>query len=469
MTSPQANPFIFNLDSPLATLERVGGKGASPARMVAAGLPIPPGFHISTDAYRRYVDENHLGDGILSAVAQAQANDPATFDRASEQIQSLIRKGTMPGDIAEIIRQWYSELGADAAVAVRSSATAEDLPDMSFAGQMETYLNVRGSNEVIDAVKRCWASLWTGRTIGYRQRHGIRTEDVSIAVVVQQLIAAQVAGVAFTANPITGARDELLINAAWGLGEAIVSGRVTPDTIIINKETGAIATQEIASKDFMTVRFDEGTREEPVPAGRRKHAALLPVQAVELARLCVKIEQLYGQPMDIEWALCDGRIFRMPTKRPKMPVSADYRFLRSIFRLRLVLHNREQREVHHPLVRPDQLVKQFFLARQDACDQPRLVCLHRSHDELTPPSLQSGGSLRYLTVSRSKLLQTCHSKDGMKSFTVNRHCSICIQVRSRRQIIILIALISFQRAEFHAIKVSLHDLLLERLIVRPHQ
>jgi pyruvate,water dikinase len=309
MTSPQASPFILKLDSPQATLERVGGKGASLARMVAAGLPVPPGFHITTGAYRRYVDENHLGDAILSAAAQAQVNDPATLDRASEQIQSLIAQGAIPGDIAEMIRQWYGELGADAPVAVRSSATAEDLPGMSFAGQLETYLNVRGGDEVIHAVKRCWASLWTGRAIGYRQRQGIRPEDVSIAVVVQQLVAAEVAGVVFAANPLTGARDELMINAAWGLGEAIVSGRVTPDTIVINKHTGAIASQEIADKEVMTVRLDLGTREEPVPAGKRQRAALEPAQAAELARLGVKIEQLYGQAMDIEWAMCDGRIF----------------------------------------------------------------------------------------------------------------------------------------------------------------
>jgi pyruvate,water dikinase len=276
---------------------------------VAAGLPIPPGFHITTEAYRRYVDENHLGEKIQSAAAQAQVSSPATLDRASAQIQSLFAQGTIPGDIAEMIRRWYGELGADIPVAVRSSATAEDLLGMSFAGQLESYLNVRGRDEVIDAVKRCWASPWTGRAIGYRQRQGIRSEDVSMAVVVQQLVAADVAGVVFTANPVTGARDELMINAAWGLGEAIVSGRVTPDTIVINKQTGAIASQEIASKEVMTVRSQEGTREEPVPAGKRQRAALEPAQAAELARLGVKIEQLYGQPMDIEWAMSDRRIF----------------------------------------------------------------------------------------------------------------------------------------------------------------
>ena len=309
MTSPQDSPFILNLDSPKATLERVGGKGASLARMMAAGLPVPPGFHITTGAYRRFVDENHLGDRILSAAAQAQVNDPVTLDRASAQIQSLFAQGAIPGDIAETIRRWYGELGADIPVAVRSSATAEDLPGMSFAGQLDTYLNVRGGDDVLDAVRRCWASLWTGRAIGYRQRQGIRPEDVSMAVVVQQLVAAEAAGVVFTANPVTGARDELMINAAWGLGEAIVSGRVTPDMIVIDKQTGAIRSQEISSKDVMTVRLELGTREEPVPAGKRRRAALEPAQAAELARLGVKIEQLYGQPMDIEWAMCDGRIF----------------------------------------------------------------------------------------------------------------------------------------------------------------
>jgi len=261
MSSFQAGPFILNLDSPQATLEQVGGKGASLARMAAAGLPVPGGFHITTAAYRRYVDENHLGDRILSAVAQA--NTPSTIDRASAQIQSLIGEGTIPNDIAAMTRQRYEDLGADTPVAVRSSATAEDLPDMSFAGQLETYLNVRGGDAVIDAVKRCWASLWTGRAIAYRQRQGIRSQDVSIAVVVQQLVPAEAAGVAFTANPVTGARDELMINAAWGLGEAIVSGRVTPDTIVIHKPDAAIASEQIGDKEIMTVRTAEGTREEP--------------------------------------------------------------------------------------------------------------------------------------------------------------------------------------------------------------
>jgi pyruvate,water dikinase len=331
MSSPQSTPLILNLDSPQISLDLVGGKGASLARMAAAGLPVPPGFHVTTAAYQRYVAENEIGDKILTVAAQADA--AAMHEAISGQIQSLIEGGTVPDDIAAAIREHYEALGADTPVAVRSSATAEDLPGMSFAGQMETYLNVRGGDAVIDAVKRCWASLWTGRAIDYRQRQGIRSENVGIAVVVQKLVPAEAAGVAFTANPVTGARDELMINAAWGLGEAIVSGRVTPDTIVIHKSDGAIASEQIADKEIMTVRTPEGTREEPVPGPKRKQAALKPKQAAELARLGIQIEQLYGQAMDIEWALCEGQIFilqaRPVTALPRAHASLDWKVPRA--------------------------------------------------------------------------------------------------------------------------------------------
>src|ERR687886_879158 len=163
---------------------------------------------------------------------------------------------------------------------------------MSFAGQQETYLNVRGEERLLAAVKRCWASLWTARAIGYRAHHNIRPEEVSLAVVVQELVPADVAGILFTANPITGARDEVMINAAWGLGEAIVGGLVTPDNVVVDKRTGAVVREEIADKAAMTVRTAEGTRDEPVPAGRRTQPALTPGQAAELARLGARIEEL---------------------------------------------------------------------------------------------------------------------------------------------------------------------------------
>ncbi len=279
-------PLILELDSPDATLELVGGKGASLARLAAEGLPVPPGFHITTLAYRRFVSDNHLAESILAAASQASADDPTTLDGASAQIRSLIERGTIPDDIAGEIRRSYGELGADdPPVAVRSSATAEDLPGMSFAGQQDTYLNVRGGDRVLEAVKRCWASLWTVRALGYRARAGIRPDDVAIAVVIQRLVPADVAGVLFSANPITGARDEVMISAAWGLGEAIVGGHVTPDTFVVDKQTGTIRSQDIALKSVMTVRLTEGTRDEPVTHDKRNRASLLPAQAAELARI----------------------------------------------------------------------------------------------------------------------------------------------------------------------------------------
>lgn len=310
MTNELDTPLILALDDASATLELVGGKGASLARMAATGLPVPPGFHVTTAAYRRFVAENGLQEGILTAVTEIAIDMPTTLDEASRQIARLFAQSDMPADIAEAISQAYADLGTDdQPVAVRSSATAEDLPEMSFAGQQETYLNMRGRSIVLDAVKRCWTSLWTARAIGYRARHKIAQDDVSLAVVVQQLVPADAAGILFTANPLTGARDQAMINAAWGLGEAIVGGQVTPDTVVVDKATGKIIEQQINEKTVMTVRTPEGTHEEPVPAEKRTQAVLTTTQAAELARIGTQIEQLYGQPMDIEWALHDGQTF----------------------------------------------------------------------------------------------------------------------------------------------------------------
>src|SRR6266496_5377495 len=320
-------PFVLALDDASARLSLVGGKGASLARMAAAGLPVPAGFHITTAAYRRFVAANELQRAILAAVAATKADDPATLEEAARQIGRLFAQSAMPDEIAEAIGLAYAALGGgDLPVAVRSSATAEDLPELSFAGQQETYLNMHGEAMVLDAVQRCWSSLWTARAIGYRARHHIAQEEVSLAVVVQELVAADASGIMFTANPLTGARDQVMINAAWGLGEAIVGGQVTPDTVVVEKATGAITTQQITEKDVMTVRTQSGTHEEAVSAERRAQAVLSPAQAASLARIGVQIEGLYGQPMDIEWALHDGRISvvqaRPITALPALPEPA---------------------------------------------------------------------------------------------------------------------------------------------------
>ncbi|HKF35968.1 MAG TPA: PEP/pyruvate-binding domain-containing protein, partial [Ktedonobacteraceae bacterium] len=310
MSNDQSVPLVLALDDPAATLEQVGGKGASLARLAAVGLPVPPGFHITTTAYRSFVTENGLQEQILATVSAAPADQTTSLEEASSKIGRMFAQGSMPAEIAEAIRRAYVALGGDdLSVAVRSSATAEDLPELSFAGQQETYLNLRGEALVLDAIKRCWASLWTARAIGYRARSGIAHEEVSLAVVVQELVPADAAGILFTANPLTGERDQVMINAAWGLGEAIVSGQVTPDTVVVDRASGMIIAQQISEKEVMTVCTSDGTREEPVPSDKRMRTVLTAAQAAELARIGERIEKLYDQPLDIEWALDHGRFF----------------------------------------------------------------------------------------------------------------------------------------------------------------
>jgi len=302
--------YILPLSDTQATLEIVGGKGASLARLVQAGMPVPGGFHVTTAAYKQFVAEGDLQSRILASVHSSDVARPDTLAAASRLIADLCAQTPMPSAIADEIRAAYLALSDPTSasqqplpVAVRSSATAEDLPGLSFAGQQETFLNIHGADAVLDAVKRCWASLWTGRAIGYRLQHGIDQDAVSLAVVVQQLVFADAAGVLFTANPITGRRDQAMITATWGLGEALVGGMVTPDTLIVEKATGTVLSREIADKQVMTVRLPDGSAEQPTPESLRRAPVLSDAQAAALARLGVQIERLYGMPMDIEWTL----------------------------------------------------------------------------------------------------------------------------------------------------------------------
>ena len=322
-------PFILKLSALEATLDTVGGKGMSLAKMARAGLPVPDGFHITTEAYRLFVSENALQPRILRTLNEEDDSAPQALELVSQQIRDFFAGGRIPPDVAWAITQAYAAMSqlrpspsgkppagaGDVAVAVRSSATAEDLPGASFAGQQDTYLNICGETALLEAVKRCWASLWTARAIAYRSRQAIPPDQVALAVVVQELVSADAAGVMFTANPVTGRRDELMITAAWGLGEAIVSGEVTPDTITVNKSTLRLARRETSRKLVMTVRTDTGTREQPVSARLQKAPVLNNARVKELARLGLEIESLYAAPMDIEWAWSGGR-FAILQARP---------------------------------------------------------------------------------------------------------------------------------------------------------
>jgi rifampicin phosphotransferase len=291
-----------------------GGKGANLGELRSAGLPVPPGFVITTAAYDAFIESNEIGDAVVKLASVPQAEDPGAFEAAARKIQALFARGKIPDDVAAEICGAYDRLaGGDAEgetpVAVRSSATAEDLSGASFAGQQETYLNVRGVEALLEAFKDCWASLWTARAMAYRARQGIDPATVSLAVVVQRMVEAEAAGVMFTANPANGRRNEAAIGAAWGLGESVVSGSVTTDDIVVEKDTGHVLSRETADKGVMTVYTESGTEERPVPEARRRQAVLDDEAAATLARYGARIEELYGSPQDIEWALANGEFF----------------------------------------------------------------------------------------------------------------------------------------------------------------
>lgn len=303
------HPTVLRLDDPATDPAQMGGKGASLARLVRAGVAVPEGFCVTTDAYTRFIEQSKLRRSVLDAAAQADPEVPATLHRAAEQIADHVRASAIPDDMAADILRAYRDLGdSPPAVAVRSSATAEDLPEHSFAGQQETFLNIQGEDALLEAVRDCWASLWTARAIGYRSRVGIPSEQVSLAVVVQELVFAEAAGVVFTADPISGTRDRITINATWGLGEAVVSGAVTSDTLVVDRETGQLVQRHTGDKTVMTVRGANGTHEESVPEHLRDRQVLDDDEATELARTCVRIEELYDAPMDIEWARHEGQV-----------------------------------------------------------------------------------------------------------------------------------------------------------------
>jgi pyruvate,water dikinase len=300
--------YVLPFDGEEATLAVVGGKGANLNRMYRAAFPIPLGFFVTTEAYCAFVQANHLQKQIVDLAS----NQADTSETRSVAIRQLFANGTIPADLVESISDAYADLiqtVGDLPLAVRSSATAEDLPDASFAGQQDTYLNVRGEQAVLDAVKRCWSSLWTPRALDYRARQGIDPSTVSLAVVVQVMVPAEASGIMFTANPIGGARDEIAIDAAWGLGEAIVGGLVTPDHVVVDKVTGAIKQITIADKSVMTQPTAIGTEERPVEQSKRHAQVLETSQAIELAKLGAQIEKHYGEPQDIEWCLANNKFY----------------------------------------------------------------------------------------------------------------------------------------------------------------
>ncbi|HYG59655.1 MAG TPA: PEP/pyruvate-binding domain-containing protein, partial [Symbiobacteriaceae bacterium] len=296
-----------------ADLPLAGGKGANLGEMVQAGLPVPPGFVLLTEAYRMFVRQAGIQAAIENLANDAHPDSQESLDTTSARIRALFDGHAVPAEVAAAITEAYAALGGGP-VAVRSSATAEDLPDASFAGQQETYLNIQGPEAVVNACRRCWSSLWTGRAIAYRLKNGIAPGDVALAVVVQQLVAADVAGVLFTVDPVSGRRDRMTIDGAWGLGESVVSGVVSPDHWVADGKTGAVITEQLAAKTVMTVRTAEGTEERPVPAGWQLLPVLDAAKVAALVDLGRRTAAYFGSPQDIEWALSGGQFYLLQSR-----------------------------------------------------------------------------------------------------------------------------------------------------------
>jgi pyruvate,water dikinase len=302
-------------DLPLA-----GGKGANLGELIQAGLPVPPGFCITTAGYHAFVVDNHLEADLRLILDATQMGDPVSLESAHDQIQACFRSGQIPPALVDEICQSYLVLRNPArAVAVRSSATAEDLPDLSFAGQQDTYLNIIGEEALLDAVVRCWASLWTGRAIGYRARNSIDQWNITLAIVVQQMVQSETSGVLFTANPLTGRRCETVIEATFGLGEALVSGRVEPDRYVVNTASRRILNKEIGAKVLVIQGKSEGGT---ISLERQEfpQQALPEEQILALTRLGQQAAACFGSPQDMEWAWAGGQLYVVQSR----PITSLY-------------------------------------------------------------------------------------------------------------------------------------------------
>ncbi|MCR5033265.1 MAG: phosphoenolpyruvate synthase [Lachnospiraceae bacterium] len=295
-------------------VELAGGKGANLGEMTRAGLSVPEGFVLTSDAYRRFIRENNL-EGEMEEQLREAGEDEKRLLSFAEGVREKIRKGHIPEDLEAQIRAAYDKLGRSVRVAVRSSATAEDLPDASFAGQQETYLNVVGIEDVLEQIRNCYASLWGNRAVIYRKNQGYDQKTVALAVVIQKMVESEKAGVLFTVNPLNADPREMQINASYGLGESVVSGSVTADTYITDKE-GNILQKIIGSKETRTC-YDEGgkgTRKIPVSEEDQKAQALIDEEIRALAREGAKVETYYHMPMDIEWGIEKGRIYLLQAR-----------------------------------------------------------------------------------------------------------------------------------------------------------
>ena len=296
----------------------VGGKGANLGEMTKANIPVPPGFIVTADAYYDFLERSKIADKIRELLEPLDVNDSKQLQQVATKVKQIILNATMPPELAKEIQEAYIKMGRGL-VAVRSSATAEDLPTASFAGQQSTFLNVQGEEEVVAAVQGCWASLFRPRAIFYRHQQGFNHFKVGIAVPVQKMVQSQASGVLFTLEPVTSDASKIVIEAVYGLGEAIVSGEVIPDLYIINKEDIKITSKKIGKQDWQLIRNLAADDKKPnikvpLPPSMQTQQKLADDDIITLAKLGKYIEDLYHFPQDIEWAKEDKEIFIVQTR-----------------------------------------------------------------------------------------------------------------------------------------------------------
>jgi pyruvate,water dikinase len=287
----------------------VGGKNANLGEMTQRGIRVPPGFAVTADAYKEALEKSGVDNQIKRILSSVSSRDMNSLEKASLEIRTLFESLDLPKAIEEVIDDYYTGLAerigvSDPLVAVRSSATAEDLPDASFAGQQDTFLGIRGHADVKKHVIKCWASLFGPRAIDYREKHGFAHDKVYISVGIQKMVNARVAGVSFTLNPISGDPSKIAISATWGLGEALVSGEVTPDEWLVEKFDYEVVKKRMGSKSIQHVlERDGGVAKLEVPSEQQTTFSLTDDELTEVARICRIIEEVYGMAMDIEWAI----------------------------------------------------------------------------------------------------------------------------------------------------------------------
>ncbi|MEM2412955.1 MAG: phosphoenolpyruvate synthase, partial [Candidatus Bathyarchaeia archaeon] len=313
MTKSKTDDFVIWFENLRKTdIPLVGGKNANLGEMMNAGIPVPQGFAVTAYAFKKFIEETGIADEIFRIIRETvkDPSEPKHYEEASKRIRALIESTPMPKNLEEAIREAYRELCRrlnveNVPVAVRSSATAEDLPDASFAGQQETYLNVVGEDDVVEKTVKCWSSLFTPRAMFYRTQKGFAHEKVLISVGVQKMVNAKAAGVMFSINPVTGDPNQIVIEGNFGLGESVVSGAVTPDEFIVDKQTMKIISRRIATKKVMSIRDPATGRtvQVEVPIEKQNQPCLTDEEVLKLAELAVKIEKHYGKPQDIEWAV----------------------------------------------------------------------------------------------------------------------------------------------------------------------